>query len=63
MGWSWAAIQYLPVGYRSAVQQRQSRYNEDMSESHADRYLFGALDSSLKNREKVREANYGISRA
>ncbi len=30
-----------------------------MSESHADRYLFGALDSSLKNREKVREANYG----
>jgi NADH-quinone oxidoreductase subunit B len=24
-----------------------------------DRYLFGALDSSLKNREKVREVNYG----
>ena len=24
-----------------------------------DRYLFGALDSSVKNRLKVREANYG----
>jgi len=24
-----------------------------------DRYLFGALDSSAKNRHKVREANYG----
>ena len=26
-----------------------------------DRYLFGALDSSATNREKVREVNYGIS--
>jgi len=25
----------------------------------SDRYLFGSLDSSLKNREKVREVNYG----
>jgi len=26
---------------------------------NSDRYLFGALESSSKNREKVREANYG----
>ena len=26
-----------------------------------DRYLFGALDSSAANREKLREVNYGIS--
>ena len=26
---------------------------------NSDRYLFGALESSAKNREKVREANYG----
>jgi NADH-quinone oxidoreductase subunit B len=30
-----------------------------MQLANSDRYLFGALESSSKNREKVREANYG----
>ena len=30
-----------------------------MQLANSDRYLFGALESSAKNREKVREANYG----
>jgi NADH-quinone oxidoreductase subunit B len=30
-----------------------------MQMANSDRYLFGALESSSKNREKVREANYG----
>ena len=28
-----------------------------------DRYLFGALDSSAKNRAKVKEVNYGYEAA
>jgi NADH-quinone oxidoreductase subunit B len=30
-----------------------------MQSANSDRYLFGALESSAKNRDKVREANYG----
>jgi NADH-quinone oxidoreductase subunit B len=30
-----------------------------MSSAPQDRYLFGALDSSVKNREKVREVSFG----
>jgi NADH-quinone oxidoreductase subunit B len=30
-----------------------------MSSATQDRYLFGALDSSVKNREKVREVSFG----
>jgi NADH-quinone oxidoreductase subunit B len=30
-----------------------------MSDMARDRYLFGSLESSAKNREKVQEANYG----
>ena len=30
-----------------------------MAEISQDRYLFGSLESSAKNREKVREANFG----
>ena len=30
-----------------------------MSGENSDRYLFGSLDSSVKNRDKVREANFG----
>lgn len=30
-----------------------------MQLANSDRYLFGALESSVKNRDKVREANYG----
>jgi len=32
---------------------------EDMSEMAQDRYLFGNLESSGKNREKLKEASYG----
>jgi NADH-quinone oxidoreductase subunit B len=31
----------------------------DMNHANGDRYLFGALDSSAKNQEKVREVSFG----
>jgi NADH-quinone oxidoreductase subunit B len=34
-------------------------YIGTMSDAMQDRYLFGALESSAKNREKLREASYG----
>lgn len=42
----------------------RKRYSGDMSEIGSsgvlrDRYLFGALDSSAKNREKLKEVSYG----
>ena len=35
------------------------RYSEDMTELARDRYLFGALASSAKNQEKLKEVSYG----
>ena len=35
------------------------RYSRNMSELARDRYLFGNLESSAKNQEKLREVSYG----
>jgi NADH-quinone oxidoreductase subunit B len=37
----------------------ERRYSGSMSEIARDRFLFGALESSAKNREKLTEASYG----
>jgi NADH-quinone oxidoreductase subunit B len=43
-----------------AASIRRRRYTSSMAVSvERDRYLFGALDSSAKNRNKVAEASYG----
>src|SRR6201996_8192922 len=34
-------------------------YDGDMSTQGSDRYIFGSLESSAKNQEKVREVNFG----
>lgn len=39
--------------------QATARYSGDMGEALRDRRLFGTLESSAKNREKVLEASYG----
>ena len=49
-----------PAPRRFAV-EAASRYSKSMAATaERDRYLFGALDSSAKNRVKLQEANYGF---
>jgi NADH-quinone oxidoreductase subunit B len=43
----------------SAEVMVEPRYSKDMSGTAQDRYLFGALQSSAKNQQKVSEVNYG----
>jgi len=50
----------LPRAELTADPIRRRRYTYSMAASvERDRYLFGALDSSAKNRNKVAEASYG----
>ena len=59
--WRKYGVSWLPDGSCTCEISLSRRMMEDMTAiQERDRYLFGALESSAKNRAKLQEVNYGF---